>query len=162
MGALGCALLSGACGGEGNEGQSAAPEPAAGQEPEAQALPPAAHPGPTVAGGVQLTVNRAVAYGEFVADKTGQALYLFTADTAGKSRCYGACARMWPPLLTPQGTPTAGSRGLQPPLIGTTQRTDGTAQVTYNGHPLYRYAKDTTSASPRGRTCTTPEASGTS
>ncbi len=46
----------------------------------------------------------------------------------------------WPPLLT-TGAPTAGS-GVTASMLGTTKRTDGTTQVTYNGWPLYYYVSD--------------------
>ena len=52
----------------------------------------------------------------------------------------GNCATNWPPLLT-NGTPVAGT-GVDASKFGTTTRADGTTQVTYNGWPLYYYAKD--------------------
>lgn len=73
-------------------------------------------------------------------DSAGKAVYLFEADTSTASTCYGACATAWPPVLT-TGAPsiTGGDMG----KLGTTTRTDGTKQVTYNGHPLYYFAGDT-------------------
>jgi predicted lipoprotein with Yx(FWY)xxD motif len=67
-------------------------------------------------------------------------LYLFTKDTPNTSNCYGGCASYWPPLLT-NGAPVAGT-GVTASMLGTTKRTDGTVQVTYNGWPLYYYASD--------------------
>ena len=67
-------------------------------------------------------------------------LYLFTTDKPNTSNCYGKCASFWPPLLT-NGAPAAAS-GLDASKLGTTNRTDGTVQVTYNGWPLYYFAKD--------------------
>jgi predicted lipoprotein with Yx(FWY)xxD motif len=57
------------------------------------------------------------------------------------STCYGACASLWPPL-TVSGAPKAG-QGVRGSLLGTTKRTDGNTEVTYDGHPLYYYAGDT-------------------
>ena len=68
-------------------------------------------------------------------------LYLFTKDTPNTSNCYDKCATNWPPLLT-TGRPVAG-QGVDDSKLGTTARTDGTTQVTYNGWPLYYYVKDT-------------------
>jgi len=79
--------------------------------------------------------------GSVLTDAKGMTLYLFNRDTNGASACYGACAATWPPLLA-SGALHVGP-GLQSKLLGTTQRTDGTTQVTYSGHPLYFYAKDT-------------------
>ena len=67
-------------------------------------------------------------------------LYLFKADKRGKSACYGQCATYWPPLLK-KGKLTAGT-GLRAKLLGTTKRKNGTLQVTYAGHPLYRFKLD--------------------
>jgi predicted lipoprotein with Yx(FWY)xxD motif len=78
--------------------------------------------------------------GSFLVDDKGMTLYLFTKDTPNTSNCYDKCATAWPPLLT-TGTPAAGE-GVDASKLGTTKRTDGTSQVTYNGWPLYYYAKD--------------------
>jgi hypothetical protein len=57
-----------------------------------------------------------------------------------KSTCSGACATAWPPL-TVTGTPTAGT-GATATDLATITRTDGSKQVTYDGHPLYYFAGD--------------------
>ena len=79
-------------------------------------------------------------FGRTIADRHGEALYLFDADPKDVSTCYGACAEAWPPLLAKR-KPTVRSP-LDPALVGTTKRRDGTRQVTYNGHPLYYYVGD--------------------
>jgi predicted lipoprotein with Yx(FWY)xxD motif len=79
-------------------------------------------------------------FGKILVGPNGRTLYDFVADKTMKSTCYGACASLWPPL-TVTGTPKAGP-GVKASLLGTTKRTDGTTEVTYNGHPLYYYAGD--------------------
>jgi predicted lipoprotein with Yx(FWY)xxD motif len=78
--------------------------------------------------------------GKALVDAQGRTLYLFEADKGDTSNCNGACASLWPPA-TVTGTGTAGP-GLTAAEIGTTKRTNGESQLTYNGHPLYRYAAD--------------------
>uniref|UniRef100_A0A540VG41 Lipoprotein n=2 Tax=Litorilinea aerophila TaxID=1204385 RepID=A0A540VG41_9CHLR len=73
-------------------------------------------------------------------DGAGMTLYLFLRDEPNVSNCYDACASRWPPLLV-DGEPVAGE-GVDPALLGITERTDGTLQVTYNGWPLYYFARD--------------------
>jgi len=85
-------------------------------------------------------VSQNATLGSFLVDSKGMTLYIFTKDTPNTSTCYGGCATAWPPLLT-TGAPTAGT-GVTASLLGTTTRTDGTTQVTYNGWPLYYWAKD--------------------
>jgi predicted lipoprotein with Yx(FWY)xxD motif len=79
--------------------------------------------------------------GMHLTDGSGRALYLWTADTSGKSTCSGACASEWPPL-TVNGKPAAAG-GVQASDLGTVARSGGGEQVTYDGHPLYYYAGDT-------------------
>jgi predicted lipoprotein with Yx(FWY)xxD motif len=78
--------------------------------------------------------------GQTLVDGQGRTLYLFEADTAGKSACNGACTSAWPPYLS-NATPHAGT-GVAGALLGTSVRGDGGSQVTYRGHPLYYYAGD--------------------
>ena len=83
---------------------------------------------------------RKVSLGRILVNGKSQTLYLFEKDKKGKSACSGQCAKFWPPLLT-KGKPKAGS-GVKASLLGTTKRSDGTTQVTYNKHPLYRFKGD--------------------
>jgi predicted lipoprotein with Yx(FWY)xxD motif len=87
--------------------------------------------------------------GSILVDSRGRTLYLWQADTGPKSTCSGACAAAWPPLLT-TGAPTAGG-GAKASLLGTTKRSDGAEQVTYNQHPLYLFAGDTASGQTTGQ-----------
>ena len=79
-------------------------------------------------------------YGRILADGKGRALYLFTKDDE-KSRCYGDCAKAWPPFIT-KGKPRARGN-VKADLLGTVKRRNGKKQVTYKGHPLYYYVGDT-------------------
>ena len=100
---------------------------------------------PAVAGdAIQL---RMAPLGRILVDRQGRTLYLFEKDAGGSSSCYGACASIWPPLTTTAAPKAAG--GLTRPL-GTTKRSDGTTQVTYNGHPLYTYAGDSAAGQTNG------------
>ncbi len=83
---------------------------------------------------------RSTEFGKALFGPTGKVVYVFGADRGSTSRCYGVCATAWPPLLT-SAAPLAGS-GVEAKLLGTTKRTNGTLQVTYNGHPLYYYSAD--------------------
>jgi predicted lipoprotein with Yx(FWY)xxD motif len=73
-------------------------------------------------------------------DESGQAIYLFDAETSTRPDCYHACAVAWPPVLT-VGQPQ-GKGQVNQALLGSTRRRDGTSQVTYAGHPLYFYADE--------------------
>jgi predicted lipoprotein with Yx(FWY)xxD motif len=78
--------------------------------------------------------------GKILVDSRGRTLYLFKKDSGSKSACFGACAAAWPPLRA-SGKPTVGS-SLRASKVRTAKRSDGKPQVTYNGHPLYRFIGD--------------------
>jgi len=80
-----------------------------------------------------------------VTNAKGFTLYWFAPDTPTTSKCYGSCAAYWPPVT---GTAAAGS-GL-PGRVSTIKRTDGSLQVTYNGHPLYTYIGDSAPGQAKG------------
>jgi predicted lipoprotein with Yx(FWY)xxD motif len=86
--------------------------------------------------------------GAILVNARGHTLYLFAKDRNAKSSCAGSCARFWPPLLS-RGNPTAGP-GVKRALLGTTRRSNGSLQVTYNGHPLYTYALDKRAGQTKG------------
>jgi predicted lipoprotein with Yx(FWY)xxD motif len=130
---LGLALLAGlalalaACG----DGQ---PTPS-GSVPEAEAPASPAPAEPPAAVAVASS-----SLGQTLVDAEGRTLYAFTKDKGGKSSCYGDCEATWP-ALTVQGSPEAGD-GAQASLLDTTNRDDGSAQVTYKGMPLYLFSGD--------------------
>jgi predicted lipoprotein with Yx(FWY)xxD motif len=91
------------------------------------------------------------ASGEFVVDQQGRSLYLFEADSSGRSNCNGACAAAWPPLIAANGQAPGGAGDAQGGLAGVIARDDGTMQVTYKGMPLYYYAGDTDAGQTNGQ-----------
>jgi predicted lipoprotein with Yx(FWY)xxD motif len=96
---------------------------------------------PTTSSGASATVGVGnSSLGSILVNSTGRTLYLFKADVGTKSECTGACAAAWPPLLA-TGKPTAGA-GLTASKLGTSTRSGGKQQVTYNGHPLYLFVQD--------------------
>jgi len=78
--------------------------------------------------------------GRILVDSKGITLYDFVQDKGTTSTCYGACAALWPPLVT-KGKPIAGP-GVRASLLGATKRKDGKLEVTYGGHPLYYFVTD--------------------
>ena len=83
---------------------------------------------------------RKTGLGSVLVNAKGHTVYLFAKDKNGKSACDGSCAKFWPALLS-HGKPSVGA-GLKASLVGTTKRSNGTRQVTYNRHPLYTYVLD--------------------
>jgi predicted lipoprotein with Yx(FWY)xxD motif len=79
-------------------------------------------------------------FGQILANGRGRALYVFTSDSGKTSNCYDDCARAWPPYIIKSKPRAVGDA--KPGLIGTTRRTDGRLQATYDGHPVYYYVGD--------------------
>jgi predicted lipoprotein with Yx(FWY)xxD motif len=78
--------------------------------------------------------------GDVLVDQDGMTLYVFDNDEGGESACYDDCAANWPPVVV-EDAADAGD-GADAGLLGTTERTDGTTQVTYNDKPLYYWVGD--------------------
>nr|WP_179668616.1 hypothetical protein [Nocardioides thalensis] len=79
-------------------------------------------------------------YGEVLWGPGRQVVYIWEQEPSSTPECYGDCAVAWPPVLT-EGEPVAEGQ-VDAGLLGTTERRDGSTQVTYNGHPLYYYAHE--------------------
>ncbi len=122
-------------------------------EPVAAATEAAAAPAvvaaPSTSGETEVEMEDHDALGPILVDSNGMTLYLYTKDTPNTSVCYDACATNWPPLLV-SGELKARD-GVDAARLGTTQRTDGALQVTYNGWPLYYYIKDTQEGDTQGQ-----------
>ncbi|MDX3854553.1 hypothetical protein [Streptomyces sp. AK02-01A] len=117
-------------------------EASASQTPSASSSAPARNPNEiSVASGP---------LGQILVDSKGHTLYLFEADTRNKSTCSGDCAVDWPPQIV-TGQPKAGKGGVDQTLLSTATRSDGKKQVTYRGHPLYRFEADKKPGETRGQ-----------
>jgi predicted lipoprotein with Yx(FWY)xxD motif len=139
--AAGCGSGGGKTSAASTSATSSAPTRSAATAPKAPAGKAAAGAkgGASVPG--TLVKVRASEFGRVLVDGRGQALYLFSRDGRGPSRCSGACADAWPPLYS-SGRPVAGS-GASAAKLGTVPRAGGHLQVTYAGQPLYLYHADT-------------------
>jgi predicted lipoprotein with Yx(FWY)xxD motif len=103
---------------------------------------------PTTAEGRALLSTTTIGGVTVLTNSSGRTLYWFAPDKPGSSACYGSCAAYWPPVKGPV-TVAAGVTGVTGKL-GTTKRTDGSLQATYNGRPLYTYIADTAPGQAKG------------
>ena len=87
-----------------------------------------------------LSTAEAQEWGTHLVGADGMSVYLYERDEPEALACVDACTNNWPPV-TADGDLTVGE-SLDPALVGTVERPDGTTQVTYGGHPLYTYARD--------------------
>ena len=149
--AAGIALAATAC--SSGSGSSSTAAPAASSATATARSPAAAQTsGAPSSSAAAMTVGLVAVSGipgKFLASGQGRTMYLFEADKGGMSACSGACAAAWPPV-TAAAMPMAGS-GVEQSLLGTIKRSDGTEQVTYNGHPLYYFAADTGAGTAKGQ-----------
>ncbi|MFD3998709.1 SCO0930 family lipoprotein [Streptomyces sp. NPDC058548] len=147
--AVAVVMLTAACGAE--------PTPKDGQGDQAPGKsvnPASAPPKPPAPGGASpggasrapgaLAIWPSTELGPVLTDSAGFTLYRFDKDTAEppKSNCDGDCAAAWPPVPAGAGAPP----GVDPKLIGSVTRKDGSKQLTVAGWPMYRFAQD---AAPR-------------
>ena len=153
---IGLAVLVAACSSGGGASPSAAPSVApatvapteAASEPATEAPSEPATEAPSEAAGATVaTADNPL--GTILVDAEGKTLYVFVPDNAGDSTCYDDCATAWPPLLT-EGDPAPGE-GLTAGDFATTERTDGTTQVTFKGWPLYYFAADAAAGETKGQ-----------
>ena len=93
----------------------------------------------TSATAVVVTTKHSKAGTILAAGPKHKTVYLFEADKGPSSSCTGACEHAWPPLTAASATANAGA---QQAHVSTITRPDGVKQVTYNGHPLYLFARD--------------------
>ena len=134
------ALALSACGSSASSSaSSAASAPAAGASNAASSAPASAG---ASGGALSMTTINGTAV---VTNASGKTLYWFVPDTSTTSKCTGACATYWPPVVGPV---TAGS-GVTGTL-GVITRPDGTMQATYDGHPLYTYVGDSAPGQAKG------------
>jgi predicted lipoprotein with Yx(FWY)xxD motif len=94
--------------------------------------------GTAAAGSATVNTLDVPGYGTVLASKTGQPLYLLTADPSGGSACSGECTQAWPPLIE-DGALTAAP-GVKSSLLAAFDRDDGGKQVLYNRQALYTHA----------------------
>src|ERR1700712_5232092 len=135
------ALLAAACGSSGS-GTSGGSTGAGGY-----GAPPASS-APAAAAQAAAISAHATSLGDVLVGPSGNSVYLFEKDVGTTSSCSGACAAAWPPVTT-SGAPIA-SGAVHASKLGTTQRSDGTTQVTYAGHPLYYFVGDRSASDVRG------------
>ncbi|MEU5879133.1 hypothetical protein [Spirillospora sp. NPDC047279] len=96
-------------------------------------------PVPATAAATEVSLGT-TARGPALVDGAGHSLYLFEKDGANASTCEGDCLDMWPAVTTLE--PPKAGLGVRAELLGSFTREDGGKQVSYAGHPLYRFVKD--------------------
>ena len=107
-------------------------------------------PAPIIGSNLALGTDISKGLGTYLIGYTGMTVYVNADDTGTTSTCNGSCAQTWIPYTV---SPVDNINQLQAGVkgkVGTITRTDGTLQLTYNGHPLYFFSGDATGSDTKG------------
>lgn len=140
--AVGAALIAAAC-------SSAAATSAPVITPAAAVAGATSTPAPQSAA-FTIGMTNDPALGSYLTGKNGMTLYVLLKDSPDTSTCSGSCATTWPPLTVPAGAMVEVPAGGTSP-VATTNRADGTVQVTYNHMPLYYFSGDSAAGDHNGQ-----------
>lgn len=137
------ALVGAACGDADTPDSQTTGEPGTSEAP-ATTAPAEEGPAEGAGEGIMLASS---GLGDIIVDDDGNTLYLFVPDAQGDSTCYDQCEAAWPVVAEVTDT----GDGLDVSLLGTTERTNGDVQATYNGWPLYYFANDAAAGDTNGQ-----------
>ena len=103
---------------------------------------PAGSAGATTTTGktVKVSTAKVAGVGTVLTTASGLTLYRFTDDSPGVSKCTGACAKIWPPLLAAKGAHISGPHGVKG--LSLLSVGNGHWQVAFHKLPLYRFEGD--------------------
>ena len=104
-----------------------------------------------IAGNLLLGTDATSSLGTYLIGSSGMTLYTYTKDASGVSNCTGQCAVVWPPYTVASRDVLANVQAGISGSVDTILRADGSMQLTYNGAPLYFYAKDKVSGDTTGQ-----------
>lgn len=116
------------------------PDQVEGMSPEESEQQLEARPDPIDQARLETAEHETV--GRYLTNQDGKSLYMFAQDeqSGEYSTCYETCAIAWPPYTTEE--PPAAGEHIDEERLGLIEREDGTQQVTYDGWPLYFFARD--------------------
>lgn len=137
LGTAGAAMLAAACGSSGSTSHVSAP---------------ATGSGPAASSSAVMVGTSRTALGDVLVGADGHTLYALSGDSTSSPACTGSCLQTWP-MVTGTPAPGPGVTG----ALATFTRSDGSSQVTIDGHPLYRYAGDSSSGQTNGEGVHGPE-----
>jgi predicted lipoprotein with Yx(FWY)xxD motif len=132
--------------GSANQGNLGQPDTGTVQQPGADG-----QEDPVIGSNLALGTDSNAKVGTYLIGYTGMTVYTYAKDTGSTSTCYDTCATNWPPYIV---SPVDNIQQLKAGVtgaVGTTVRTDGQLQLTYNGKPLYFYAGDKTGSDVNGQ-----------
>jgi predicted lipoprotein with Yx(FWY)xxD motif len=127
-----------------NQGNLGQPDTGVVQQPMADGAE-----GSIIGANLALGVDGAVGKTHLIA-YNGMTLYTKDGDSATASTCYGACATNWPPYIVGAEDNVHNVKAGVNGKVDSIVRTDGKAQVTYNGKPLYFWKSDVKSGDTTG------------
>jgi predicted lipoprotein with Yx(FWY)xxD motif len=101
-------------------------------------------------GNLLLGVESNATLEKYLIGYNGMTLYKYAKDTATKSECTGECIFTWEAYVVRSTDALKNIQSGITGVVGSMVTSDGGIQVTYDGHPLYFYSKDTKSGDTEG------------